>query len=100
MEERNNEITIIRGSNPEELVVYHASSLEDEIRFYINETQYISAIEKSEEDISVELREEAKEERNKSKIKLAKKDYLNICKEDLTYKERFDTLANRSYISG
>ena len=40
-------ITIVRSHNPNELVVYHASSYEDEIRFYINETQYVAAKEKA-----------------------------------------------------
>lgn len=34
---------ILKSEDPNKLVVYHASSLEDEIRFYINDTEYISA---------------------------------------------------------
>jgi len=61
------EVTVFKGKNPKELVVYHASSLEDEIRFYINETQYISAMENRNENISVELRNEAAMENKKDK---------------------------------
>ena len=43
MGERINLKPIWKSTNPEELLVYHASSLEDEIRFYLNQTQYIVA---------------------------------------------------------
>lgn len=62
MEKRNEEITVVKSAEPEKLVVAHASSFKDEIRFYVNEKQYVSATEKDDEGISVELWEEVKKE--------------------------------------
>lgn len=76
MEERNIEVTIFRDKNPDKLVVYHACSLENEIRFYLNDTQYVTAMEKGEEDIIIGLVEEV--ESKKVKTKLKKSDYFKL----------------------
>ena len=46
MEGRNKKIVVFKSSNPEKLIVFQASSLADQIRFFFNETQYVAAIEK------------------------------------------------------
>ncbi len=64
MKQRNNIITsIFKSDDPEKLIVFHASSLPNEIRFYLNDTQYFTAVE-TEEGCSFMLAEE-KEKRNK-----------------------------------
>ena len=45
MEERIKVTSIIKSNDPEKLIVIHASSLQNEIRFYLNDTQYLTAIE-------------------------------------------------------
>lgn len=78
MDNQNTVITVIKNKNLDKLAVYHACSLEDEIRFYLNETQYISAIEKGEEDIIVGLMEETDAKKEKQKLKLKKADYFKL----------------------
>lgn len=70
MENRNTENnTIFKDNNLEELIVYHASSSQDEIRFYLDDdTTYITAIEKCEGNILIKKMEEEKEEENKVSI--------------------------------
>lgn len=82
MENRNTETTIFRASNPEELIVFHASSLQDEIRFYLNDTQYITAIEKGEGNVSVEIGEEVEreEENKKSTLTIIKENFKEFFK--------------------
>lgn len=82
MENRNTEITIFRASNPEELIVFHASSLQNEIRFYLNDTQYITAIERDKENISVEIGEEVEqeEENQKSTLTIIKENFKEFFK--------------------
>lgn len=77
MEKRNKLITIFKSSDPKELVVFHAASLEDRIRFYLNDTQYFEAIDLGDGNISVEFGEEAKEEQvcRKSKLTIIKENY-------------------------
>lgn len=77
MENRNTKTTIFRASNPEELIVFHASSLQDEIRFYLNDTKYITAIEKGEGNVSVEIGEkvEREEENKKSTLTIIKENF-------------------------
>lgn len=81
MENRNTKTTIFRSSNPDELIVFHASSLQNEIRFYLSDTQYITAIEKSEGNVLVEVGEEVEREKEN------KKSNLTIIKEN--FKEFF-----------
>jgi len=63
MEERNKVTSNFKPNVPEELVVFHAASLENEIRFYLTNTQYLTAVE-CEEGCSIRLEENNK----KSKI--------------------------------
>lgn len=82
MENRNTQTTFFRASNPEELIVFHASSLQDEIRFYLNDTQYITAIEKGEGNVSVEISEEVEreEENKKSTLTIIKENFKEFFK--------------------
>lgn len=82
MENRNTETTIFRASNPEELIVFHALSLQDEIRFYLNDTQYITAIEKGKGNVSVEIGEEVEreEENKKNTITIIKENFKELFK--------------------
>lgn len=82
MENRNTKTTIFRASNPEELIVFHASSLQDEIRFYLNDTQYITAIEKGEGNVLVEVGEEVEreEENKKSTLTIIKENFKEFFK--------------------
>lgn len=45
MEVRDTELENLRANNPEKLTVFHARSYSDEIRFYTNNTEYVSAVE-------------------------------------------------------
>jgi hypothetical protein len=76
MEDTSSPITVIRARDPDKLVVFHASSRKDEIRFYINHTQYITAIEQSDGTALVDAGEDEAEEKNK-------KSGLSINKENL-----------------
>ncbi len=68
MEKRNIVTSIIKSNDPEKLVVFHAASLQNEIRFYLNDTQYYTAVE-CEDGCSISLEEEsAKECKKKNKI--------------------------------
>ena len=49
MEERIELTSIFKSSDPEKLIVFQASSLQNEIRFYFNDTQYLAAVEGKEE---------------------------------------------------
>lgn len=64
MEERNKVTSIIKSNDPEKLVVFHAASLPNEIRFYYNDTQYLAAVE-GEKGCTIRLEEEKEEEDNK-----------------------------------
>lgn len=67
MEEHNEVTTILKSNDPEKLIVSRATSLDDQIRFYLNETQYMAA-EECEGDFFVKIGEESerKEEHKKS----------------------------------
>lgn len=73
MEERIKVTSIIKSNDPEKLVVFHAESLEDEMRFYLNDTQYITATECT-DGFSIKLDEEEKQKEGectkKSKISI------------------------------
>ena len=81
MEERNKVISIIKSNDPEKLVVFHAASLQNEIRFYLNDTQYLAAVE-DEEGCTIRLEEEKEEEDNKkskiSEIRENLKEFLKL----------------------
>lgn len=83
MKERNTEITIFKSSNPEKLIVFYAESLEDQIRFYLNENHYISAIDCDNGNISIKYGEEIQEEKIKKSIfntiKENKKKFIKLC---------------------
>lgn len=45
MEKRNEIKSIFKSNDPEELSVFKAASLKNEIRLYLNDTIYLAAIE-------------------------------------------------------
>lgn len=67
---------IWKSINPEELIVYHASSLEDEIRFYLNENQYVVARDNKNGTCSVILEEEKQEPQNEKQNTEGILDYI------------------------
>lgn len=81
MEDRNKVTSIFKSNDPEKLVVFNAASLQNEIRFYLNNTQYFTAVE-CEEGCSIRLDEEKAEVSNKkSKISIIKenlKDFIKV----------------------
>ena len=80
MEERNKVTSIIKSNDPEKLVVFHAASLQNEIRFYLNDTQYFAAVE-GEEGRTIRLEEEKEEEDNKkSKISVIRENLKEFLK--------------------
>lgn len=80
MEERNKITSIFKSNDPEKLVVFHAASLQNEIRFYLNDTQYLTAVE-CEEGCSIRLEEEMVEEHNKkSKISVIRENLKEFIK--------------------
>lgn len=80
MEERNKVTSIFKSNDPEKLVVFHAASLQNEIRFYLNDTQYLTAVE-CEEGCTIRLEEEKSEECNKkSKISIIKENLKEFVK--------------------
>ena len=76
MEDRNNITTIFKSNDPEKLVIFHAASLQDQIRFYLNDTQYIAAVD-CEEGYQIIVGEEVQE---KEEIK---KSTISIIRENL-----------------
>ena len=58
---------ISKSTNSEELVVYYALSMENQIRFYINENQYIASLEKDDGDFFLELGEDTNGEKELEK---------------------------------
>lgn len=48
MEKRNEIKSIFKSNDPEELLVFKAASLKNEIRLYLNDTIYLAAIETEE----------------------------------------------------
>lgn len=64
MEERNKLTSIFKSNDPEELVVFRAASLQNEIRFYLNDTLHLAAVE-CEDGFTIKLEEEKAEECNK-----------------------------------
>lgn len=80
MEERNKVTSIIKSNDPEKLVVFHAASLQNEIRFYLNDTQYLAAVE-CEEGCTIRLEEEKeKEDNKKSKISVIRENLKEFLK--------------------
>lgn len=80
MEERNKVTSIIKSNDPEKLVVFHAASLQNEIRFYLNDMQYFVAVE-GEEGRTIRLEEEKEEEDNKkSKISVIRENLKEFLK--------------------
>lgn len=80
MEERNKVTSILKSNDPEKLVVFHAASLQNEIRFYLNDTQYLTAVE-CEEGCVIRLEEEKSEECNKkSKISIIRENLKEFIK--------------------
>lgn len=79
MEERNEITSILKSNDPEKLVVFRAASLQNEIRFYLNANQYITAVE-CEEGCVIRLEEEKAEEQksNFSIIKENLKEFIKL----------------------
>ncbi len=78
MEERKKITSIFKPNDPEKLVVFHAASLQNEIRFYLNSTQYVAAVE-SEEGCVVSLKEE-NECNKKSKLSITRENLKEFIK--------------------
>lgn len=82
MENRNTVTTIFKSNDPEELIVFHAASLQNQIRFYFNDTQYIAAIDCKEGcSIKVGTDSEENEENKKSIFAMIKenpKEFIKI----------------------
>lgn len=57
MGERVNLKSIWKSNAPEKLIVFHASSLEDEIRFYFNDEQYVVARDNKDGTFSIKCEE-------------------------------------------
>lgn len=78
MEERFNLKSIYKSNDPKELIVFHAQSLEDEIRFYFNDEQYVVARDNKDGKCSItyEETEELKNDKqdNESTLTYIKKD--------------------------
>ena len=80
--DKRNEYVIIKAADPEKVVVFRAESLENEIRFFINETQYITGIEHENGEVSIEQSEISlkKSHIKKSKLDLIKENPEKIIK--------------------
>lgn len=80
MEERINVTSIFKSKDPEKLVVFHAASLQNEIRFYLNDTQYLTAVE-CEEGCSIRLEEEkAEKAQQQSKLSIIRENLKEFIK--------------------
>lgn len=74
MDERNNISSTLKSNTPNELVVFYAASLQNEIRFYINDDLYFSAIDTDEGCLIMldeEIDEEEENEEDTSKINIS-----------------------------
>lgn len=78
MEERIEIKTIFKSSNPEKIIVFHAASLKDEIRFYFNDEQYVSARDNYDGTFSIHYEEDEKVETDEKKAKST----LSVIKEN------------------
>lgn len=76
MEKRNEIKSIFKSNDPEELLVFKAASLKNEIRLYLNDTIYLAAIE-MEEGCKIGLGEE---EECKTPKKMTKKKFKKFIK--------------------
>ena len=56
--------SIWKSTDPEKLIVFHASSLEDEIRFYFNDEQYVVARDNKDGTFTIKYEEEQEFENN------------------------------------
>ena len=56
--------SIWKSNDPEKLIVFHASSLEDEIRFYFNDEQYVVARDNKDGTFTIKYEEEQEFENN------------------------------------
>lgn len=80
MEERNKLTSIFNSNVPEELVVFRAASLQNEIRFYLNDTLYLAAVE-CEDGFAIKLEEEKTEEcSKKSRISMIRENFKDFIK--------------------
>lgn len=61
MEERFEIKSIFKSNNPEKLIVFKANSSEDEICFYFNDEQYVSAKDNYNGTFSINYGEDEKE---------------------------------------
>lgn len=77
MEKRNKITSIFKSNDPDKLLVFRSISLQNEIRFYLNPTQYFTAVE-CEKGCEIRLRDESDE-----KEEFNKKSELSIIRENL-----------------
>lgn len=70
MDER--EIKVFKSINPEKIIVFHAESLSNQIRFYLNDTCYVAAVEE-EDSYHVEIAEKEEKEEKSRKAFFIKK---------------------------
>ncbi len=76
MEKRNEIKSIFKSNDPEELLVFKAASLKNEIRLYLNDTVYLAAIE-TEKGCKIKVGEE---EEWKTQKKMTKKKFKKFIK--------------------
>lgn len=62
MNGHENLIRVMKAANPNKLIVSHATSSKDEIRFYINKTQYYGA-KKEGDGFTVEFGDDANKDK-------------------------------------
>lgn len=83
MEERFEIKSIFKSNNPEELIVFKANSSEDEIRFYFNDEQYVSAKDNYNGTFSINYGEDEKEKndiKSESNLLIIKENLKEYCK--------------------
>lgn len=81
MEERDKQMDISKSKDHEKLIVFYAASFPNEIRFYLNNTKYITAIEEGEKNISVRIGDDVEwEEDKKSVLAIIKENFKEFFK--------------------
>lgn len=80
MDERN-KITILKSAEPEELLVVHAESTKDQIRFYLNDKQFVFATDNDKGEIFVDIGQEVEvkdAKKEESKLTWIKENIVKI----------------------
>ena len=73
MEEKSNIIRILKSGDTKNISVLHAASTENDIRFYVNETQYIYATKPKGKEPLIGLGKDSLGNTNKTKLSLKEK---------------------------